>query len=364
MRLTDIGLVHFRNLASTRLGIPPSGAVLVGANGQGKTNFLEAIHYLALFRSFRATRHSEVIAFGRDHFRVEGRVEYGDGWKRTVAVAATATGGAGRTITVDGDETGRPADAIGTIVTVLAAPDDLALVVGPPSARRRWLDAILAVSSRPYLRALQDYHRALRQRNELLRQPSGRVAGMLEPWEAALVTAGTPIVSRRRVLIDGMAARFAELGARIAGPGEGAEFDLAYRPSIESVGGGETWREKLAERRELDCRRGWTSVGPHRDEIVLRLGGRPVARYGSQGERRTAALVLRLMEAEILEAETGHRPILLLDDVFSELDPDRAERFLESLGEGHQRFITSPRPLPWLDDSLERWPVERGRIGA
>ncbi|MDQ3583244.1 MAG: DNA replication and repair protein RecF [Pseudomonadota bacterium] len=367
MRLTEIGLTHFRNLVSEPIEIPPEGAVLVGANGQGKTNFLEAIHFLVLFRSFRGVRHSDAIAFDADHFRVEGKVAYEGGRSRSVAVAADH---GARRITLDGLEAARVADAIGTVVAVLVSPEDLTLVTGAPRARRRYLDAVLALASRRLWNALQDYERALRQRNGLLRAPLRAAPGALEPWDQALVTAGTPIVVERAALVRRMAKRFAVVAGGLACSDERTSYGLGYRPSVpvdpgeaeDPVRVASAWHAALAAGRERDRQRGWTGIGPHRDEVAVELTGRPVARFGSQGERRTAAIVLRLLEAEVLEAETGHRPILLLDDVFSELDPGRAERLLDWLGDRHQRFVTSPRPLAGLDGSLVRWQVDRGRI--
>ena len=369
MRLTEVGLTQFRNLAPARLEVPPAGAILIGANGQGKTNFLEAIHYLALFRSFRGSRHRDAIAFDAEHFRVRADVVYDDGRSRTIAVAADRDT---RRITLDGGEALRPAEAVGAVVAVLLAPDDLQIVTGSPAERRRYLDTILALTSRRYWRALQEYARALRQRNRLLRIRSWPGETEIEPWDETLIAAGTPIVNARAALARRLAGRFGEIGARIADGGERSGFALAYRPSVPVERGdaveGEAvataWREALVARRAVDRDRGWTTVGPHRDEVHVRLGGRSVARFGSQGERRTAAIVLRLLQLEVLEADTGHRPILLLDDVFSELDPGRSERLLEWLGDAHQRFVTSPRPLPWLDGSLARWSVEAGRIAA
>lgn len=366
MRLTDVRLDHFRNLASTRLAVPPAGAILVGANGQGKTNFLEAIHYLARFRSFRGARHADAIGFDADHFRIEAGVVYRDGRARSVAVAADRSQ---RRITIDGSEAAGPADALGTVLTVLVAPADLALVAGPPEERRRALDALLALTSPRALHALREYDRALRQRNEALRARAGAAA--LAPWDRTLIDAGTPLVTGRALLIDRLAERFDAVGSAIAGAGEAGGYALAYRPSVpverdrageaEAVAG--AWEAALAARLELDRARGWTTVGPHRDDLLVRRNGRPLARFGSQGEQRTAAIALRLLEAEVLEADTGHRPILLLDDVLSELDPGRGQRLLDRLGDRHQRFITSPRPLP-LDGALARWGVAAGRIDA
>ncbi|HET9582420.1 MAG TPA: DNA replication/repair protein RecF [Gemmatimonadota bacterium] len=364
MRLIEIGLDRFRNLRSTSIEIPSQGAVLIGANGQGKTNFLEAVHYLAVFRSFRGARQRELIAFGEDHFRVVGRVEYRDGGTRRVAVSGDRTT---RSISIDGVNAPGPAEAVGAVSTVLLAPGDLEIVAGPPAERRRFMNALLARAAGRHWRTIHEHGRALRQRNEALRARRG--AREIEAWDESLIRTGTPLVLARQDLAGRLDALFGELGARIA-PEHESGLELRYRPSIpvdpgredDPVAVGAAWREALGRRRELDLKRGWTSVGPHLDDLDLRLGGRPIARYGSLGQQRTAAIALRLAEAGILEAESGRPPVLLLDDVFAEVDADRSRALLPCLGGHRQRFVTSARPLPELEASLERWEVSEGRI--
>lgn len=363
MRLTEVRLEQFRNLAAVSLEVPPEGAVLVGANGQGKTNFLEAVHYLSRFRSFRGTTHVDAVAFGTEHFRVEGSF-HADGRTRSLAVSADRER---RRIALDGAPVGRPADAAGTLLAVSLRPEDLELVTGSPSARRGYVDDLLGLVSRPYRRALAEYDRVLRQRNELLR--SGRDAAQLEAWDESLISSGAPVVAARARLVRRLAERFARTAGRVAAQENGG-YTIAYRPSVpvdpaaaeREVDVGEAWSRALVDRYAVDRLRGWTTVGPHRDELEIGLEGRELARFGSQGECRTAAVGLRLMEAEVLEADTGRRPILLLDDVFSELDGGRGERLLDWLGDRHQRFVTSPRPLPWLSGDLAVWTVSEGRI--
>lgn len=367
VRLTKLRLSGYRNLASTTLDVPPEGVVLVGRNGQGKTNLLEAIHYLALFRSFRRTRHADAIAFDRDRFRVEGTITADEGRTRTVAVSVD---GGQRRIAVDGAGDVKPTDAVGTLLVALLSPDDLSLVTGSPSERRRFLDTLLGITSPAYRRGLRTFDRALRQRNELLKEGNRVDPGTLEPWDEALVSAGSPLVAARGSLVSRLSPRFGAIGRRLAGEGDEMEWSVRYRPSVPVEEGAveeparvaDAWREALVDRRDRDLRRGWTTVGPHRDDVDVRRGGRPVSRFGSQGERRTAAIALRLLEAETLEADTGRRPILLLDDVFSELDAGRAERLLDWLGGERQRFVTSPRPLPALERALPTWEVEAGVI--
>ena len=368
VHLTALRLTHFRNLAPLELEAPPEGAMLEGANGQGKTNLLEAIHLLARFRSFRGTPVADAIAFGADHFRVEGSVAREDGDERTVAVAAD---GAARRIALDGRRV-TPAGATGAVLAVLVAPEDLALVVGSPSRRRAYLDGVLSIVSRPYRRALRDYERALRQRNQALRVEAPEL--VLTTWDEALVTAGVPVVLARARFVARLAERFAAVAGSIAGQAERGDCTLGYRPSVplaedagEEPGAvGEVWHRALRAERPRDRARHWTGVGPHRDEVAIAIDGRSLARFGSTGEQRTAAIALRLLEARVLEEDLGSRPILLLDDVFSELDAERSTRLLARLDDDarRQRFVTTPRPLEWIDGALPRWRIAAGRVVA
>ena len=365
MRLTVIRLEQFRNLAEMGLEVPSEGAVLVGPHGQGKTNFLEAVHYLSRVRSFRGTTHVDAVAFGAGHFRIEASFLV-DGRSRSLAVSADCER---RRIAIDGAPVGRPSEAAGTLLAVSLRPEDLELVTGSPSARRGYVDDLLGLASRPYRRALAEYDRVLRQRNELLR--TGRGATQLEAWDESLISCGVSVVAARARLVRRLAERFARTAAGVAAQADGG-YRVAYRPSVpvdpadaeRESAIGEAWSRALVDRYEVDRARGWTTVGPHRDELEITLGGRELARFGSQGECRTAAVALRLMEAEVLEADTGRRPILLLDDVFSELDGGRGERLLDWLGDRHQRFVTSPRPLAWLAEGLAVWTVSEGRIAG
>jgi DNA replication and repair protein RecF len=191
---------------------------------------------------------------------------------------------------------------------------------------------------------------------------------VLSTWDEALVASGVPMVSERAGLVARLALRFVDVAGGIAGAGERTGYGMAYEPSVPAgVDGealGEAWRAALARERRADRARGWTGTGPHRDGLALLLHGRALARFGSQGEQRTGAIALRLLEAEVLEQESRSRPILLLDDVFSEIDEERGARLLARLDDGarRQRFVTTPRPVAWIDGGLPRWRVSGGRV--
>ncbi|MEO7771066.1 MAG: DNA replication and repair protein RecF [Gemmatimonadaceae bacterium] len=371
VQLESIAVRDFRNLAKLDLRIPATGVVVIGDNGQGKSNLLEAIYYLHLLRSVRGARDTDVVRFGAEGFHI----------------SATSTGGAHRELTaafvkqgrrkrvkLEGVEPQRLSDALGALPCVLFSPADVELIAGAPSARRRYLDILLALSSRPYLAALQRYRHALAQRNAALRD-AGRGAvpkaeQRIAVWEQPLAEHGALLWLERVTWADRVAARFAGMVAAI---GERSPVALRHSSSLEPAS-----REMgdvvaalargLEERRALDIRRCLTHTGPHRDDLSVTLGGRELRAFGSAGQQRTAAIALRLLEAETLRERLGTAPMLLLDDPFAELDVHRSARILELLGEHAmgQTVLTVPREsdIPSALTDLVRWRIADGVVRA
>ncbi len=355
--LTRLRLTGYRNLEDTHLEFPPEGVALVGANAQGKTNLLEAIHYLEIFRSFRGTRDSRIIRFGEDVFRVEGVV--GD---RTVAAAYQRRGQV-KKVTVDGEEPARLGDAIGQVAAVLFTPEDVRIVSDGPDERRRFLDILLSLNVPGYLEALQRFRQALSQRNRALREGSGR--GAIEAWNGALARSGGKVVEIRARWIHEVRPRFSEIFAGISG---GEEASLEYRGPAEAPPWEEALLEGLLEGFEGDRQMGTTRTGPHRDDFRIHLGAesRDLRHYGSGGQRRTGALVLRILEAETVRRRRERDPILLLDDVFAELDRDRSVALIDLLERtaAGQVILTAPKEadLSFRADRLARWSIHDGVI--
>jgi DNA replication and repair protein RecF len=342
----------YRNLADLDCGVPYSGLVLLGANAQGKTNLLEAIYYPVLFRSFRGAADGQVMG-APPGFSVE--VQIGGG--PTASVAATYSGRKKR-ITIDGEEVDRLADSVGHWLAVAFLPADVGLASGPAVQRRQYLDRVLSLSDRRYLRALTSYRAALAQRNSALRQ--GRV-DVARAFNGALATAGAALVRRRLDWVAGAAEQFA---AELEGLGEPGKACLQYRGRLE-LADTAGWEAVLAESLPEDRARSMTTAGPHRDDLLLEVEGRRLRDYGSTGQQRSAAIALKLIEITSLRRARGTEPVLLLDDVFAELDGDRQSRLAVRLLESADRqvFITSPRrdELPANLD-LPVWVVEGGRI--
>ncbi|MBW8769881.1 MAG: DNA replication/repair protein RecF [Gemmatimonadetes bacterium] len=367
--LTTLALRDFRNLARLDLEIPDAGAVVIGENGQGKTNLLEAIYYLHLLRSVRGARDVDIVRFGAPGFHIAARA--GGGAHHELSAGFERQGRRKR-VKVDGAEPPRLSDALGALPCVLFSPADVDLVAGAPSSRRRYLDILLALSSRPYLAALQRYRAALAQRNaalrDALRNTGGRAEQRVAVWEAPLAEHGAVLWRERVRWTERAADRFAALCAAI---GEQAPVTMRYATALEPASTEveevvRTLTRALEQKRGLDMRRGLTHAGPHRDDLTLTLDGRELRAFGSAGQQRTAAIALRLLEAETLHHRLGAAPLFLLDDPFAELDARRSSRILELLaaqGMG-QTLLTVPREsdIPPALTELARWHIAAGVI--
>lgn len=362
MFLRTLSLSGFRNLEAGEFHFPPQGVAIVGDNAQGKSNLLEAIHYLETFRSFRRAADESLVTFGQDVFRIEAHLgstsEAGD---RQVSAGYRRSDGTKRIVRA-GEEMPRMADAIGEMGVVLLTPADVALVSEGPAERRRFLDILLSLNHPGYLRALQRYRKALSQRNAALRMDSsGRGAAA---FDAGLMEAGTQIIVAR----DGWVRDYGEVFSRVyRHVADGEEVSLVYQASVR---GGEDFRTALERSAPRERRLGVTLVGPHRDEMVVTLGKGDgeldLREYGSGGQRRTAALALRMAEAHTLRVRRKRDPIILLDDVFAELDPGRGDRILEWMEseESGQVILTAPDDanIRLRGGALPRWRIRKGQI--
>ncbi|HET7565991.1 MAG TPA: DNA replication and repair protein RecF [Gemmatimonadaceae bacterium] len=364
--LHRLSIRAFRNLARVDLTPAAEGMAVIGENGQGKSNLLEAIYYLQILRSFRGARDRELVGFGAPGFHLSADVH--GARAREVAVGFERTGGRKRVL-LDGGEPERLIDALGAFPAVIFSPQDAVLVSGAPSARRRYLDILLSLTSPSYLTALQRYRAALVRRNAAMRAASRHDAeAKVAVWEPALAEHGARLWSARRDWVARHAEQYASLCAAI---GEHGTARMRYVSTLEPGDDPErTLREVLERKRPLDMRRGLTHVGPHRDDLELTLADGGVAHdlrtYGSAGQQRTAAIALRLLEAATLRARTGSEPLVLLDDPFAELDVRRASRILELLdAEGRgQTVLAVPRASDIPSDltRLERWHIAGGAL--
>jgi DNA replication and repair protein RecF len=347
VHLERLWLTDFRSYHQAELAPAPEGlTVVVGANGEGKTNLLEAIAYLASLRSFRGAPGEALIRVGAATavVRAEGRRE-----GRGLLIEAELRPSGRDRVQVNRQPLRRTRDLLGALQVTVFSPDDLELVKGGPAARRRYLDDLLVALHPRHDATQSEVDRVLKQRNALLKSALGRgrpdpdVGRTLDVWDAKLAEAGEALVAARRGLTEALQpwalSSYASLadGAALRGR---ACVTLTYEASW--VGG---LAEALRAARDDDVRRGLSTVGPHRDELGLSVGDLPARTHASQGEQRSLVLALRLAGHQLVTGRIGSAPILLLDDVFSELDPDRRAALLDNLPAG-QAILTTVGPLP------------------
>jgi DNA replication and repair protein RecF len=336
MLVTAIEAKPLRSLERVRVELAPGIVSIIGPNGTGKTNLIEALYFALTGRSFRTADRRDLIPFGGSLARAQATVRDEDGLERTLMASVSRT--EGRRHLLDGSPADPPTLARSRPPVAVFAPDRLTLIKGAPAERRAHLDGFIAArwSARSQLR--RRYGQALAQRNALLSRLAGGSgsAADLGVWDAGLVAAAAPLIEARAEAVAELAGPFAEAAAELGLEG-GAELEYAPR----AQGSAEELRAGLEERREQDIRLGRSSWGPHLDELKLSAAGRSLRRYGSQGQQRAALLALLFAEREVLLAARRVIPLLLLDDVMSELDPGRRERLVARLRSGGQVLITA-----------------------
>ncbi|HEX2096764.1 MAG TPA: DNA replication and repair protein RecF [Solirubrobacterales bacterium] len=337
-----------RSLAEARLQLGPGIVSLVGPNGAGKTNLLEALYFALTGRSFRTADRRELIPFGGQLARAEAVVRDADGVERRLLASVSRADG--RRHLLDGSPADPATLARHRPPVAVFSPDRMVLVKGAPGERRAHLDRYVAARwpSRAQLR--QRYGQALAQRNALLsRLAGGPPSRDLDVWDGTLAEAAAALIAARSDAVAELAAPFAEAAAELGLPGTAA---LEYAP--RAAGSVHDLREGLVQRREGDLRLGRTSWGPHLDEVKLETDRKSLRRYGSQGQQRTALLALLFAEREALRASGRPLPLLLLDDVMSELDPERRERLVERIGDDGQAVVTAAAEESLPQAALER----------
>jgi len=360
LKVTRLALRNFRSheFADVRLG--PGLTVIAGDNGVGKTNLLEGIYFACTGRSCRTANERECVRFGAQVLRLELEAEH-DGDAHEIAVGFQP--GEAKRLTVDGAAVDRLTDCAARPLVSVFLPDRLELVLGAPSLRRGHLDQLVAALWPGRTGTRRAYSAALAQRNALLAAiRAGRAGrGSLPAWDLELARHGVALVRDRAEAVERLQSGF---GAHAVTLGLEGEVELRYRPRSGATTPEELAAE-LAERIHTDLERGFTGHGPHRDELVFRRAGRELRAYGSRGQQRLALLALLLAEREALASERGAPPLMLLDDVMSELDGDRRRRLVELLGEGGQSVIatTELAHVPGADSpGVTRLVIARGVV--
>ncbi|KUF15810.1 DNA replication/repair protein RecF [Streptomyces silvensis] len=349
MHVTHLSLADFRSYARVEVPLDPGVTAFVGPNGQGKTNLVEAVGYLATLGSHRVFSDAPLVRMGADRAIVRANVRQGE---RQQLIELELNPGKANRARINRSSQVRPRDVLGIVRTVLFAPEDLALVKGDPGERRRFLDELITARSPRMAGVRSDYDRVLKQRNTLLksaalaRRHGGRSMDLstLDVWDQHLARAGAELLAQRLDLIAALQPLADKAYEQLA-PG-GGPLALEYKPSAADIVGHareelyEQLMAALAEARKQEIERGVTLIGPHRDDLLLKLGQLPAKGYASHGESWSYALALRLASYDLLRAE-GNEPVLVLDDVFAELDARRRERLAELVAPGEQVLVTA-----------------------
>ena len=359
MIITRAQLTNYRSYAACALAPCEGVNVLLGDNGQGKTNVLEALYLCCTGRSHRTRQDRELIRWGEDFASVKVESQRRDG-SHQVEIIMPAMGR--RKLKIAGQEASKSGELMGHVTGVLFSPEDLRTVKDGPAERRRFVDMALSQIKPAYYYALQRYARALKQRNEVLKAANAQPAllNTLDSWDEQLAAAGAELTRHRREYIAKLSVQAGETHREISDGRE--QLEIRYAPSVALGDDVQSTLDALFAARENDLRRMTTSVGSHRDDVLLLIGGRDVRAYGSQGQQRTAALAMRLSELDVMRETMGEWPMLMLDDVMSELDPSRRRQLVSHL-KGIQTFITCTDPDDLAGAEVGRaWRVSEGNL--
>jgi DNA replication and repair protein RecF len=339
----ELRLRNYRNVIELEIEFDSSVNLLLGSNAQGKTNILEAIGVLAIGKSHRTNKDKEMVRWESEQTVIAASLTKKSG----TAELEIRIGAEGKRAKINGLNQNKLSQYIGTLKTVIFAPEDLDMIKGTPTIRRRFLDMELTQIEPSYLHHLSTYQKTLIQRNHLLKDTSSgnnkkTMMDVLEVWNEQLAIHGSKMITKRQNFIEKLQRWSAKIHSGITDGEE--QLQIKYMHGFEDTKDESTVLEqfvvKLSELREQEFRRGMTLVGPHRDDLVFIVNGKEVQLYGSQGQQRTVALSVKLAEIDLIFEETGEYPVLLLDDVLSELDEKRQTRLIESFQDKVQTFIT------------------------
>jgi DNA replication and repair protein RecF len=357
MVIKSLELENYRNYESLALQFDKGTNILYGDNAQGKTNILEAIYVAATTKSHKGNKDKEIVRFQKEEAHIRTYLEK-DGSEIRMDMHLRKNKSKG--IAIDGQKIKKAADLLGLCYVVFFSPEDLGIVKNGPSERRRFVDMELSQLDSFYLYNLNHYHKIMDQRNRLLKDLFLRpqLRDMLSIWDAQLVSFGTKIMERRKIFVEQLNEIIAETHKKLSGGKE--RLRMGYEPDVEE----EQFEKKLETSQEKDMKLKMTTAGPHRDDFCFSIEGVDIRKYGSQGQQRTAALSLKLSEIELMKKTSGDSPILLLDDVLSELDAGRQNHLLNYIGKV-QTIITCTGLEEFVNNRFEInkiFQVTNGRV--
>jgi DNA replication and repair protein RecF len=364
MYISRLRLANFRNYRFQDVGFKPGANLITGGNGQGKTNLLEALCVLTTAKSYRTAHDEELISLEEDTALIWGLVVREQ--RADIELEVVLSRSEGKSVKINSVRRPRVLELIGELNSVGIWVEDVEIIRGEPSVRRRFLNTEISQISPEYCFNLVRYKRVLEHRNRLLKQLAhrGTSDASLDVWTAELVRYGAPLIEQRRRFVQRLAAPAEQAHLELT---EGRErLSVQYAPSfpLEDDCVEDCFRRGLEEMQQEELKRGMTLLGPHRDNLVFLIDGRDAKAYASLGQQRTAALSLRLSELAAVQEQIGEPPVLLLDDVFAELDSARTEKLLELAVPGRQVFIATTEPSRLPDWAVQACTVYRVKSGV
>lgn len=343
MILNSLELTDFRNYSNVVIEFGKKKNFLIGNNAQGKTNLLEAIYLLCLSRSFRTSFEKEAIRFSQSQYTIKGVFKLDNGNIQNVILHYSQE--KGKQITINRKRLNRASELIGNYPIVLSSPDEYIITVGPPPGRRRFVDILLSQIYRKYFSYLQDYHRIIQQRNSILTnwKISGiKTPSIIEPWDQRLVEVGSKIIEYRSQFTISFSEIIKNIYSELVIKKEKLTFE--YRPNIASdiINNIQmNFFSRLKQTHNKEIQRGTSLTGPHRDDFVFNINGQDLRKYGSRGQHKTVLISLTIAQFNIIKEKIQEIPIILIDDLYSEIDGERKDKIIESLNSMGQVFITS-----------------------
>ncbi|MBD3288893.1 DNA replication/repair protein RecF [candidate division KSB1 bacterium] len=369
MILSSLELKNFRNYVHERIEFNTEQNIISGRNAQGKTNLLEAIYLLCITRSFRTRIEKELCNFESDECTLKGEFVLGNGNKRTIIFYYQKKDG--KQFSVNKKKVEKFSSHIGQFPVVISSPEAYNLTTGPPAERRKFIDIMLSQINIQYMYQLQEYYRILKQRNSILgnrRYSSNQITKLLEPWNLGLVEKGSQIILERMSFVEEFKNILRNIYSQISTTEE--ELNFTYGSKIQ----GKTLEEiknrydaLLESSKRAEMEQGTTTIGPHRDDLVFEVNENNLRKFGSRGQHKTVLISLMISEFELIKNKLNETPVILVDDLYSEIDPKREERIMEFLLQLGQLFITTTNEISSLKDkrinrTAKYFQIESGKI--
>jgi len=367
MHLRRLLLVNFRNYSQVKIDFSSNVNFFYGLNAAGKTNLLEAIYLLCLGRSFRLAKNQELIKRDTENFIIEGELTLDNGIEKLVIVNYIRN--LKKEVSLNKKRLKGYSEIFGQFPIVVMAPDEFKITLGGPTERRRFLDILLSQVSPLYLANLQEYNRILKQRNKILqsiRNGHFKHQSSLDPWTENLIKIGIKIITDRLKVIDEFSPILSSIFKRFGSHED--EVEISIKSTTENKNGEvseESFREALFSQQTRERAMGLTFVGPHRDDMLMKVNGLEMRRYGSRGEHKSLLIALKIAEFKYLQEKKNEKPIMLLDDCYSELDDRREKSAFDSILGLGQIFLTSPKKMVTIEnssESVQKFKVENGYV--